>query len=101
MKSLVAIPKLITNLYNLSKTVCALFPSNKILKTGKSKLISYGYADIKSVIPTAYCFATPGRGVKAQRYGEATIIGIDLGSTPQPRIPVANEGLGWDSLLKM
>ena len=42
-----------------------------------------------------------GGGVKAQRYGEATIIRIDLGSTPKPRIPVANEGLGWDSLLKM
>ena len=27
-------------------------------------------------------------------------IGIYLGSTP-PRIPVANEGLVWDSLLKM
>ena len=33
------------------------------------------------------------------------IVGIHttyiIGTTPPPRMPVANKGLGWDSLLKM
>ena len=29
------------------------------------------------------------------------MLGLTLGGNPPPRMPVANEGLGWDPLLKM